>query len=780
MFDFTSVILEGRMITRKYRINGIVQGVGFRPFVHKLASDLNLSGWVLNDAEGVLLNIQGNSNILDVFIDRLLKEAPPLSKIENIILLSSCKSHEHNSEFRILSSNSSYSIKTLISPDYSICNECLEELFDENDRRYYYPFINCTNCGPRYTIIRNLPYDRINTTMSNFKLCPLCNSEYNFIADRRYHAQPNACHKCGPKVLLSNNSKNKKNIENIKHISSEIINGKIIAIKSLGGFHLVCDAHNRETVNLLRARKMRRFKALAIMTMDVKTVRKFAYVSDEDEKTLRSKERPIVLLDKKEYCSLDYVAPNNSKIGVMLPSTPLHYILLKEVNLDALIMTSGNLPDSPIIYENSEAIKELSAIADGFLLNDRDIYSFVDDSIVKNVKTKDSKSSKFFVIRRSRGYVPLPLKNDGEMKKILALGAELKNTIAISKEKNIFLSQHLGDLKNEISINRQIGCINHLLKIFNTDYDYIACDMHPSFSKGHYINGDNVPVIQIQHHHAHMASCMFENKVTSKVIGVIFDGTGYGIDGNIWGGEFLIGDLNDFERVGSVKPFKLLGGDKAIAEPYRVGLSLIFETFNDIDVSEIKKIFKFIDEFKLNTFYKMYENNINTFLTTSMGRLFDAVSSLLGICTNIEYEAQASVEMEAYLNNDMDIAASMPFCIITNDSKYEIDYRPLVKYILESISIISTEELCRKFHSTIVDMTVEMCKLIRMQYKINEVVLSGGVFQNDFLVVNTKCLLEENSFVVYVSSEIPCNDGGISIGQVVIANAKLSNTQFIH
>ena len=764
------------MENRKYRINGIVQGVGFRPFVHKVASEMKLLGWVLNDAEGVLTEVQGNPNELNIFEKRLLKEAPPLSKVESIVLISSFESSNKYSDFRILKSDSSKTVKTLISPDYSVCNDCLEELFDENDRRYKYPFINCTNCGPRYTIIEDLPYDRKNTTMDSFNMCSKCEYEYNDIKDRRYHAQPDACYICGPKVSMPN-SDEKESIENIKNIANKIINGKIVAIKSVGGFHLVCDAYNKQAVKLMRKRKKRDFKALAIMVKDIETAEKLAYISIEDKKTLESKERPIVLLNKREIKELELISPNNSKIGIMLPSAPIHYVLLKETKLKTLVMTSGNSPGNPIIYKDDEALSSLSEIADDFLLNNRDIYTFVDDSIVKNVRIKNSDSNKLFMIRRSRGYVPLPFKNNIEMQKILALGAELKNTIAISKGQNLFVSQHLGDLKSELNINRQIDTINHITKILKANFNFIACDMHPLFNKGKYINNKGLPVIEIQHHHAHMATCMFENKINTEVIGVIFDGTGYGTDGSIWGGEFLVGDFNKVERIGHIKPFKLIGGDKAIKEPYRLGLSLLFETYKDNRIDAFKKMYSFLDDFQLNVFYKMSQNNINTYKTTSMGRLFDAVSSMLGICKSVEYEGQAAIEMESCLKNNLELTIAMPYNINFINNSYEIDYRPLVKYLLENNGLIDINEMSRRFHSTIVKFTVEMCNIIREERKINDVVLGGGVFQNEFLLVNTKYELEKNRFKVYINNEIPCNDGGISVGQIMIANSMLEKNK---
>ncbi|MBM7865556.1 carbamoyltransferase HypF [Heliobacterium gestii] len=765
------------MEVRKYRITGVVQGVGFRPFIHKITAKLNIKGWILNDSEGVLLEVESSSQNLDDFISEVKNSPPPLAKITNVVSLPCNTPVGTYHDFIIKKSVTAESVQTLISPDFNLCDDCIRELYDEKDKRYKYPFINCTNCGPRYTIIQDIPYDRHNTTMKKFVFCPTCKSEYLNIDDRRYHAQPNACPDCGPSLQLFDNQGNQIDPVDVLAFTSQNINdGHIIAVKSLGGFHLTCDAQNEAAIKKLRNRKKRDSKPFALMAKNISTIEKFAYVSRAEADLLQSIQRPIVLLRKREDIQLpDCIAPHNPNIGVMLPSAPIHYLLLSESGLDLLIMTSGNISSFPIIYKNENAIHRLKDVADYFLVNNRDIHTFVDDSIVRCSSVGQSdRDTMTMMIRRSRGYVPMPFEAPAEYKSILGVGAELKNTIALSHDHNLFVSQHLGDLKNRDTLDRQVECIEHLCKILTISPKIVACDMHPAYLSTVTAQSFSLPLVKVQHHHAHMASCMFENGINHEVIGVIMDGTGYGLDGTIWGGEFLLGDLREIKRVGHLRPFQLIGGDKAVEEPYRVALDLLIHSYDDINDKNIKEIFSDIDDFKIDVLCKMSRRSINSFKSSSVGRLFDAVSALLNICTVIEYEAQAAIELEALLNRNMDMADPFPFSIHDNGECCEIDYRPLIRAIITQRHKLSKEKLSRMFHSTVVSMVSEMCCKVRKDCSVNDVVLSGGVFLNEFLLVNTKKVLESQGFTVYCHSAIPCNDGGISVGQVAVANSRLT------
>ena len=763
------------MEIRKYRITGIVQGVGFRPFIHKLTSKLGIKGWILNDSDGVLLEVECETENLDIFISEIKNSPPPLAKITNIIHLPCDTPVGTYKDFVIKKSVAAELVQTLISPDFNVCDDCLRELFDVDDKRYNYPFINCTNCGPRYTIIQDIPYDRHNTTMKKFVFCPSCKHEYLDINDRRYHAQPNACPDCGPSLQLFDNQENEIDNNNLLDFTIQKLKGGcIIAVKSLGGFHLACDAQNELVISKLRKRKKRDSKPFAIMAKDLSVIKNIAHVSKAEADLLQSIQRPIVLLRKRENINLpECIAPHNPNIGVMLPSAPIHYLLLSDIGLDTMIMTSGNISNHPIIYKNDDAIKKLSYVADYFLVNNRDIHTFVDDSIVRCSSFGQANAETMIMfIRRSRGYVPTPFEASTEYKSILGVGAELKNTISLSQRHNIFTSQHLGDLKNKDTHDRQIECINHLCNILTISPKIVACDMHPSYRSTVFAESLSLPIVKVQHHHAHMASCMFENDISHKVLGVIMDGTGYGLDGSIWGGEFLLGDLNDFKRIGHLRPFKLLGGDKAVEEPYRVAIDLLVDSFGDSNNRVIKNVFSDIDDLKIDVLCKMSRKGINVFKTSSMGRLFDAVSALINVCTVIEYEAQAATELEALLKRNMDMINPLPFGIDYNGECYEIDYRPLIRDIVKLKQSLDQNILSRMFHSTVVNMILEMCCIVRKKYSINEVVLSGGVFLNEFLSINAKDVLENQGFKVYCNSAIPCNDGGISVGQIAVANCK--------
>lgn len=762
------------MELRCYRITGIVQGVGFRPFIHKLTSKYKINGWILNDSEGVLMEVDGQSDILDSFVNDIRTSAPPMSKVESIIQLPCTGKTGDYKSFEIRKSVTLEATDTLIPPDANVCQDCLNELFDESDSRYKYPFINCTNCGPRYSIIQDMPYDRPKTTMKDFEMCTQCHKEYTDIEDRRYHAQPNACPVCGPKLELANSKGEAIEVDDIISFCQEkLLEGKILGIKSIGGFHLVVNAQNNNAVKELRKRKKRDSKPFAIMVKDIETAKKYVHVCSEEKKLLESVQRPIVILKKKDGALPVSIAPNNPSYGLMLPSAPLHYLLLSNVELPVLVMTSGNISGQPIAYKNEDAL-ELGDVVDYFVFNNRDIHTRVDDSIVRC--TSDEALDKTIVshIRRSRGFAPYPITIHRKAKSVLALGSELKSTIALSKNNQVFVSQHIGDIKNDKVFTSLKDCSAHMQNLLSINPQVIATDSHPHFrSTVEYSKQNQIPVVLVQHHHAHMASCMAENKLDEKVIGVVLDGTGYGTDGSIWGGEFLVGDYSGFERAGALSPMYLLGGDKAVKEPYRVGIDLLYRTYGDSFLNQPLQFLQAMDSQKLHVLHKMSQNKINAFKTSSMGRLFDGISAILNVCTSIEYEAQAAIELESLLNRQFHLGDSFNYEITEKDNFYELDYKQMIKDIVTCVidKKLDKAQLSRNFHTTVVTIISEMCKKLREKYNVNKVVLSGGVFMNEYLMVNTILLLRSLNFDVYYHSSVPTNDGGISLGQIMIADA---------
>lgn len=764
------------MQVRSYRIKGIVQGVGFRPFIHKLAKKYKSCGWILNDSQGVLLELEGKSKSLDGLINEIRESTPPMAQIDDIYELPCATQPGTYNLFKIKKSEKGEKTETLVAPDSFVCNACKEELFNKNDRRYRYPFINCTDCGPRYSIIYDMPYDRKNTTMRPFNMCEPCLKEYTDIEDRRYHAQPNACPECGPQLsLVDNRGQPIITSDIIEFCRRELLQGKIVAVKSLAGFHIACDALNKQAVKELRKRKKRDLRPFAVMVKDIEIAKRNIKLSETDIKLMQSVARPIVLAEKRFDCEIvDVIAPKNPNFGIMLPSTPLHYLLLEKNELTSLVMTSGNVSGQPIVYKNEDAVKMLSKIADYIILHNRDIHIRVDDSIVRSMKHPVTKKLFSYFIRRSKGYAPYPIRVNTNLKSIVAYGAELKTTGAISKNDKVFISQHIGDLKNDTMFQAHLDCSNHLQRLLSISPQIIACDLHPSFRATHKALEKNMPVTQVQHHHAHMASCMADNGLDSRVIGVIFDGVGYGTDGNLWGGEFLVGDYSTFQRAAHLRPFYLLGGDKAVLEPFRVAIDLLFESFGDDCINLPIKLFENHSTFDLNVYLRMAHKKINSFATTSMGRLFDGISSLLDVCNKIEYEAQAAIELESLLDRDMTLSDPFPYELINQSTSINIDYRPMIKAIINKLLTqgYDSKSLSRKFHSTIVDIIKKVSLILKDKYSTNKVVLSGGVFLNEFLLINAIKTLSDHNMDVYFHSKVPTNDGGISFGQIMVANAQ--------
>ena len=784
------------------KINGIVQGVGFRPFVYNLARKLSLNGWVRNNSQGVDIEIYGEKKLCDSFIEDLQNQKPKLSLIQNIKITENKNNPELDKykSFTIIKSNNNKNIDTIISPDVAICDDCLKELFDQNDRRYLYPFINCTNCGPRYSIIKKIPYDRPFTTMHSFNMCEKCSSEYENPQDRRFHAQPIACHNCGPYVWLCDKEGLELEIDSrsnpIKETIKLLHDDKIIAVKGLGGFHLVCDASSDKAVNELKKRKDRYEKPFAIMSLSLSDVEKYAELDEISKKELESYQAPIVLIEKKKNDILSkYLAEESDSFGIMLPYTPLHYLLFGyhpskgKSEFTALVMTSANKKEEPIVTDNDEAIERLSDIADYFLFHNRDIHIRVDDSIVKT--TKHYKQT----LRRSRGFAPFPIICNTKYKKILATGAELKNSIALSKDYNIFVSQYLGDLINTEVIDSFHKTIEHIKNIYKIQTEYIAYDFHPHYYGTIWAKNQSIIKIGIQHHHAHLASVLAEYDLHEPVIGLIMDGTGYGLDGNIWGSEVFIFDKSNYsytsiqensdkninynmdfiDRFAHANYLKLPGGDKAVNEPWRIAISWLSQLKDNDEYSDYYEslLEKHIENNINRKSIELCKNitKINKFSPKScgMGRYFDAVSALLGICYNVNYEAQAAIKLEniadksniQHYNYDIDFL-NKPFLL---------NYNIMLKEIIDDLKTnIDISVISAKFHNTIVRSLTEICSNIKKETGIKKIVLSGGCFQNTFFSINLLKELKELGFMTYIPEKIPVNDGSISVGQLYLAN----------
>ena len=750
---------------KKVNVRGIVQGVGFRPFVYQLANLHGLSGDVANNSTGVIIHIEGDVEGISAFILDLETKCPPLAKVTQIS--QTAIPSQGFKQFIIRKSKAGISKSTLISPDMSICDDCLSELFDPKDRRYGYPFINCTNCGPRYTIIDDIPYDRPNTSMKHFTMCPACQAEYDSPADRRFHAQPNACSVCGPHVTLYTVSGSRVSTkEPIANTIRILKKGMIVAIKGLGGFHLAADAENDDAIARLRRRKHREEKPFAIMSYDVDHIRRYAYVEPEEEALLTLPQRPIVILKKKKPNSISReVSPRNRYFGAMLPYTPLHYLILAH-DFTALVMTSGNISEEPIAIDNEDAFERLSSIADYFLVHNRDIYLRSDDSIMKRI----SGTSRF--LRRSRGYVPRPVFLKQKVPKILACGAELKNTICLTRENNAFLSQHIGDLENFATYEFFKLTINHMKQILDIDPVLISYDLHPDYLSTRYAEEQqDIEKIQVQHHHAHIVSCMAENKLDMPVIGLSFDGTGYGTDGNIWGGEILIADASQFTRVAHLSYIPMPGSSAAIKEPWRMAVSYLYNTYGEEFWNLELPLFKEIDEKKLEIVVNMIGKRINSPYTSSLGRFFDGIAAIVGVRNNVFFEGQAAMELEMLAEDK--IKGTYDYEWVSGDCR-QVLIQPIIYGVVRDMekdihpSVIST-----KFHMTLIRLFSELCAVIRKESRVNQVVLSGGVFQNSILLTGLIHALEKKEFQVFTHTQVPPNDGGICLGQAMVAAAKL-------
>lgn len=747
------------IIAKKIVVKGIVQGVGFRPFIYKNATKNNLKGFVNNTSKGVFIEVEGYEEDITSFIEEIKHKPPVLSKVTDIKIID--KEIEGYTNFKIIESKEEEEAITLLSPDIATCDDCLKDISDVNNRRYRYPFTNCTNCGPRFSITKKVPYDRENTTMDVFQMCSECREEYNDPLNRRFHAQPNGCSKCGPRVYICNKEGNKIISNNpIKDIVKEIKNGKIVAIKGIGGFHLACDAKNKEVINELRKRKKRPRKPLAVMMRDIETVKKYCDVNELEERILLGNKKPILLLDKKRNSLLPKELTNyqNGKLGVMLPYTPVHHILFSE-DIDILVMTSANISGEPMVYKNHEAIEKLKGIADFYLMNNRHIYIPIDDSVSRVILGKER------VLRNARGYAPKSMEIK-DMAYSIALGANSNNTFAIANNENIFFSNYIGDLANYNTWQHYINSLEHMKGIYKIDPKSYFYDLHPNFYQNELLKEIKTKKIGIQHHHAHIVACMAEHSLEEEVIGIAFDGTGYGIDGKLWGGEFFICDKERFKRLAHLNYVALPGGEGAIREPWKIAISYLYDIFKEDYAAYVPK---HLQEKKHQIITEIIKKDINSPKASSIGRLFDAVAALLGFDAKITFQGEAAIDLENLCCRDDQ--SFYQYNISLEDGIYIIDCKSLIKsVVIEVIDGIDKELIARRFHNTIIKFTIELCEILRKEYNLSSVVLSGGVFQNEILLINIYKELIKRDFKVYIHEQIPANDEGISIGQMIIGN----------
>ncbi len=749
-------------------IQGIVQGVGFRPFVYHLASRLGLSGYIANTPVGVEIEVEGAESDIQMFARAVATEHPPLAYIADV----RWEEIEPRNEaaFTITESRAGLERSALISPDVCICPDCLSEMRDPLNRRFRYPFINCTNCGPRYTIIKDIPYDRAATTMRTFAMCRVCQEEYDDPADRRFHAQPNACWQCGPKTSLHDRDGNAVSCEDpIETCISLLQEGAILAIKGLGGFHLVVDASNHAAVVRLRKRKHREEKPLAVMVRDMDAARAIAHINDDESALLSSRQRPIVLLKRRRFHGLSsQVAPRNRYLGVMLPYTPLHCLLM-DGPFRALVMTSGNMTEEPICIDNEAAFSRLKGIVDYFLTHNRDIYLRSDDSVLRAVDGVPRQ------IRRSRGYVPMPIFLPDELKmlpSVLAVGGELKNTICLTKGNRAFLSQHIGDMENLETFEFFSLTVSHLSRILEIEPRVVAYDLHPDYLSTRFAREQKErPVAAVQHHHAHIVSCMAEHGLRGPVIGVAMDGTGLGLDGHIWGGEIIVSDLTSFNRKTHLEYVPLPGGDAAAKNPWRMALVYLYMAYGEELFNLSIPFVRDLNQPEASIVLQMALKGVNSPLTSSCGRLFDAVSALLGLRRTIAYEGQAAVELEmAQAGRD---EGAYPWEVSPQGGAWIMKTSGIIRGIVEDVEKGEGRGvMARRFHNTLIQMLRDVCLMMREETGIEQVATSGGAFQNATLLTGLSKALEAEGFCVYTHAKVPSNDGGLCLGQAVCAGLR--------
>ncbi len=778
-------------------VKGVVQGVGFRPFVFNLAEALRIRGYVTNTSAGVLIEAEGDQ--LPAFMQRLRQDAPPLSRISDISVTNLPPCGYTDFTIRASLEGDNRRPFTLVSPDISICNDCLNEMLDPGDRRYLYPFVNCTNCGPRFSITRSVPYDRPNTTMAKFTMCPVCTREYEDPRNRRFHAQPNACPECGPQVEFRVRSaecgvKGERAIQETIRLLKQ---GGIVAIKGLGGFHLACDAGNDSAVRRLRERKRKSNKPFAVMAPSMAALAGFCVVTPEESELLGSNRRPIVLCQKNEGAVLsEAVSPGNRFIGVMLPYTPLHELLFshpfsgaapeREPHFSALVMTSGNLSEEPIVRDNEEALQKLGHLVDGFLLHDRDIFMRVDDSVLR-VRSADcgvrntKKESTVSLIRRSRGYAPeaIELADDGP--EVLGCGADLKNTFTLTKGKFAVPGQHIGDMENYETVQFFEESLENLKSVYRADPKVIVHDLHPGYFSTQWAlqySALHTPhsalqLFGIQHHYAHIGSVMAEHGLTDKLIGVAFDGTGYGTDGLLWGSEFLIADVHGFERAGHFSYIGLPGGETAIREPWRTATALVAAAGMDKAWERLDRA-GFVQRYgkaSLEQVVKVAAASELSPLACGSGRYFDAVSALLGICDHNTFEGEAAMALEAAASEGID--DEYPVELVQENGYTIAEFGPAIRAMIDDTVSVPAGTISARFHNTVEKVITSIVLALRDRCNIKDVVLSGGTFQNWYLLSRTTTRLSRAGMTVFVNRNVPCNDGGISLGQAYLVRERI-------
>ncbi len=750
---------------RRILVEGVVQGVGFRPFVYTLAERHGLSGWVRNTAGGVEMEVEGAPGAVSAFLDGLIGEAPPLAHIDQV--RAEDLPPRGYGAFEIRHSQDGEGFQP-VSPDVATCPLCLREVMNPADRRFRYPFTNCTHCGPRFTIIRSIPYDRPNTTMAGFTMCGECQAEYDDPADRRFHAQPNACPACGPRLTLVNSHGEALAGDPLAETQRLLASGGIAAIKGIGGFHLACDATSEAAVRRLRARKGREAKPMALMAPNLAAAERLCVLSDEEGALLRSAARPIVLLRERPSSGIaSAVAPGLDCLGLMLPYSPLHHLLFRgeRARFRALVLTSGNRTDEPIATDNADALARLGGIADVFLMHDRPIHIRCDDSVTRVAAGSE------LPIRRSRGYAPFPVRLPFDCRPILACGAELKSTVCLAQGPYAFMSPHIGDLENYETYTSYDLMIKQMADLFRIQPEVVAHDLHPGYLSTRYAMGLDPPFarVAVQHHHAHIAACMAEHRLTGTVIGVAFDGTGYGTDGRIWGGEFLVADYGGFERAAHWGYVPMPGGDRAVREPFRMALAHLLNAYGRWDpaLPPVREA----TETERTIIRRQIERGVNAPLTSSVGRLFDAVASIVGVRHRARYEAQAAIELEALVDPTADRAYPV---VIMGHTPAVIDPAPIIRGVVADLQArLPVPIIASRFHATIAAAIVEGCKTIRDSTGLNRVVLSGGVFQNVTLLSGVVRGLAGVGLEVFTHHLVPPNDGGIALGQAVVAHGRL-------
>lgn len=780
--DRGAAALQG-LERRRIIVQGIVQGVGFRPFVYAQAQRWKLVGFVLNDSGGVTIEAEGSPGALDNLQRALRGELPPLARIDTLTVEALPLRHE--TTFVITQSQAGAERHALISPDAATCEDCVRELFDPADLRYHYPFINCTNCGPRFTIVQDVPYDRAKTTMRAFPMCSTCREEYSNPLNRRFHAQPNACPVCGPHVSFvdwTGHSSDEQPGEAIPTAAQRLASGYILAIKGLGGYHLACDALNAEAVQRLRQRKRREAKPFALMVPDLQTARQICQINKAEAALLHTRQRPIVLLTRHpDCCVAPAVAPAYKTLGVMLPYTPLHHLLLHAfASLSGaerpavLVMTSGNLSDEPIAYRDEDAQQRLRSITDGMLTHNREIHMRCDDPLVRVAANGEQ------FLRRSRGYAPEPLVLDRELPMhLLACGGHLKNTFCLGKERQAFVSHHIGDLENLETLTSLREGIEHFQRLFDIVPEAVAYDLHPDYLATKYaLDLEGPRKIGVQHHHAHIASVLAEHGMSGPVLGVAADGTGYGTDGAVWGCEIMAADLLDFQRLAHLAYVPLPGGEQAVRQPWRVAAAYLAhaygETFLELDLPFVQRI----DRARWHVLAQMIDRGINSPPTSSLGRLFDAVAALLDLRDDVLYEGQAAIELEM-LAARLPCSEHYPFALREASAQQNaaptlLDVAPMIRAIVDDVQQgASAAQIALRFHCSIAEMLAHACARAREQSGLQTVALSGGVFQNRLLLEQLLARLEAQGFQVLLNRRVPPNDGGLSLGQLAVAAARL-------